>query len=53
VFFVERMEGEICPKALTLPIDTLLERQLSRSPEAKGFPIAFLPPRGVTLSHPT
>ncbi len=45
VFFGERMEGEIHPKALTDPIDTPLERQLSRSPEAKGFSVAFSTPR--------
>jgi len=42
VFLVERTGGEVL-SPLTHPIDTLLERELSRSPKAKGFSIAFNP----------
>jgi hypothetical protein len=42
VFFGVQTEGEV-RYALTLPIDTLLERYSSRSPKVGGFPIVFSP----------
>ena len=47
--FGERMEGEINPKALTHPIDTLLERYLSRFP-MRGFFVAFSPLQALRLT---
>jgi len=42
VFLGEHTGGEV-PLRLTHPIDTLLERYLSRSPNTRGFSVAFNP----------